>query len=138
MASTGIALPAQTLTIIPRLGCLAVPELAIQGASAVLPDTPKIEVQFTKKGQVPFHAGATGDNAHRPSGFWFGLFACVQINQGRTSQGSAALRLETAVPKHSSEKRQGGHRLHDPSSIYILRVVGTNGAELGEAMWWRS
>ena len=44
-----------------------------------------------------------------------------------------SLQLETAIPKHSSAKRGGGHRLNEPYSIYTLRVVGTNGAELG----WR-
>ena len=47
--------------------------------------------------------------------------------------GGCAFRLETALPRHSAAKRRGGHRLREPSSICILRVVGAQGAELG----WR-
>ena len=45
-------------------------------------DKPRIQVQVTKKLKVPFHAGATGDNADRPSGCWTGLVEsrCTDIS----------------------------------------------------------
>ena len=63
---------------------------------------------------------ATGDNAYRPSGFWPGLYRVVVHwhfhlrkrltftcrRSKRMSHERAALRLKTALPRHSSAKRK--------------------------------
>ena len=75
VASTVLALPAQTLRIISRLVCLAIRNLPSRRILGLSWTSRGFRCSSREtRGSVPCHAGTTSDNAYRPSKIWTGFF----------------------------------------------------------------